>query len=142
LLGSAGGFILVQHTANVAATAWGTDFATAVGRMGLITALGGRGALLFVADILLASAAVSLQHRRATRWLGGLNLVAAVALLLTLPRFLIDAGHMASAVSGPEMGAYRIIVGRTLFMFAGAGAVLLLAGRALLRLGRRAPLPR
>jgi hypothetical protein len=139
ILAAAGLLLLVQQLADLAPILSDTDLATPSGRVRLVTILAGRSSPFLLADVFLVWAALALSRGGAVRVFGALHLMLGVLMVVATPFFLLDAGHLAGAISGAEVAAYRVIVVRTLGVLAVLGLSALVAGGAIWRLGRAIP---
>lgn len=136
LVAFAGAIVIVHQLTDLAAGSIGVDLSTPAGRFRFLAAIMGRSAGFVSGDVLLLWAAFGLGYRPGIRLLSLLHLVAGLAMLLWIPRYMSDTGHLASTVGGQELQLYRAIVVRTLLLSLGLGTASLLAARSLLGLGR------
>jgi hypothetical protein len=75
-------------------------------RFGVFGTFASRAGLFLVAEVLLFTAALALEHRTAVRLLGALNLLLALAVLAGLGLFALDVLELRRGVGAAAAGLY------------------------------------
>jgi len=138
LLTAVGLVIFAQQAADILQFVPSNDLATPAGRIRQLLALESRTPGLLTADLLLLWALIASRGAELLRAAAGVHGVIGLLLLALLPMLPGDAASIAGGLSGGESAAFRVAVGRTLFVLVLLGIAGLLAGRVLLALRREA----
>ena len=114
LLYLAGAIILADQIADVTATVLLQSITTGTAnwRVAVFGMAASRASALMIADVLIFSAAVGLDHRRMVRFLSVVHGVLVVALLAALGTFLLDAVEVQRQVRPGGKHAFLAATGR------------------------------
>lgn len=109
LLYVVGFLIAADQLADLLATVLSSPIApgSAQWRFGVFGTFATRTGIFLVAEVLLFTAALALEHRTALRVLGGLNLLLAIAVLTGFGLFALDALELRRGVGVAAAGLYQ-----------------------------------